>query len=72
MLAALDGSCRTPLGGLATIGGDRLTLEGLLLSEDGSAERRGRSEGAVSDAVELGTELGIRLRRGAGSEFGFD
>jgi hydroxymethylbilane synthase len=72
MLAALDGSCRTPIGGLATIGGDRLTLEGLLLSEDGKAERRGRSEGAVSDAVELGTELGLRLRRGAGSEFGFD
>jgi hydroxymethylbilane synthase len=72
MLAALDGSCRTPIGGLATIGGDRMTLEGLLLSEDGSAERRGRSEGAVSDAVELGTELGLRLRRGAGSEFGFD
>jgi hydroxymethylbilane synthase len=72
MLAALDGSCRTPIAGLATIDGDRLSLEALLLSEDGSAERRGRSEGAVSDAVALGRELGERLRRGAGSEFGFD
>jgi len=70
MLAALDGSCRTPIGGLATIRGERLILDGLLLSEDGKAERRGRSEGAVDDAVEIGTELGLRLKRGAGPEFG--
>jgi hydroxymethylbilane synthase len=72
MLAALDGSCRTPIGGLATICGERLILDGLLLSEDGSAERRGRGEGTVGDAVEIGTELGLRLRRGAGPEFGLD
>jgi len=72
MLAALDGSCRTPIGGLATIRGEWLILDGLLLSEDGGAERRGRGEGAVGDAVEIGTELGLRLRRGAGPEFGLD
>jgi len=72
MLAALDGSCRTPIAGLATIAGGRLSLEALLLALDGSAERRGRSEGAVSDAVALGRELGERLRQGAGREFGFD
>ncbi|HEY4473015.1 MAG TPA: hydroxymethylbilane synthase, partial [Stellaceae bacterium] len=70
MLAALDGSCRTPIGGLATIADGRLTLQGLLLSEDGNAERRGRGEGAVGDAVEIGTELGLRLKRGAGPGFG--
>lgn len=70
MLAALDGSCRTPIGGLATISGERLMLDGLLLSADGKAERRGRGEGAVSDAVEIGTELGLRLKRDAGPEFG--
>ena len=72
MLAALDGSCRTPIAGLATIDGDRLSLEALLLALDGSAERRGRSEGAIGDAAALGRELGERLRQGAGSEFGFD
>ena len=72
MLAALDGSCRTPIAGLATIEGDRLSLEALLLALDGSAERRGRSDGAVGDAVALGRELGERLRQGAGREFGFD
>ena len=70
MLAALDGSCRTPIGGLATIADGRLTLQGLLLSEDGNAERRGRGEGTVGDAVEIGTELGLRLKRGAGPGFG--
>jgi hydroxymethylbilane synthase len=71
MLAALDGSCRTPIAGLATIAGDRLSLDGLLLAPDGNAERRGRIAGAVGDAVALGRELGERLRRGAGPEFGF-
>ena len=46
MLAALDGSCRTPIAGLATIDGDRLDLDALLLSPDGAAERRGRLRGS--------------------------
>jgi len=71
MLAALDGSCRTPIAGLATMDGDRLTLEALLLSQDGSAERRGQGSGPVADAQGIGTELGEQLRRGAGPEFGF-
>src|SRR6266478_2195983 len=71
MLAALDGSCRTPIAGLATISGDRLSLDALLLTPDGSAERRGQIVGAIEDAVALGGELGERLRRGAGPEFGF-
>ncbi len=71
MLAALDGSCRTPIAGLATIAEGRLSLDALLLSPDGSAERRGHIAGAIGDAVALGNELGARLRRDAGPEFGF-
>jgi hydroxymethylbilane synthase len=71
MLAALDGSCRTPIAGFATIASDRLTLDALLLTPDGDAERRGRTQGTIGEAVGLGRELGERLRRGAGSEFGF-
>jgi hydroxymethylbilane synthase len=71
MLAALDGSCRTPIAGLATIDGGRLSLDALLLTPDGSAERRGRITGAVGDAMALGGELGARLRSSAGAEFGF-
>ncbi|HTT81637.1 MAG TPA: hydroxymethylbilane synthase [Stellaceae bacterium] len=70
MLAALDGSCRTPIAGLATLAGDRLSLAGLLLAPDGQAERRGHIAGAIGDAAALGTALGNELRRDAGPEFG--
>ena len=70
MLAALDGSCRTPIAGFAEIDGDRLTIEGLLLSEDGTKEIRGRFEGGISDAARLGVELARELRSGAGPDFG--
>jgi hydroxymethylbilane synthase len=72
MLAALDGSCRTPIAGLAELDGDLLVLEGLLLKPDGSAEIRARCAGGVGDAERLGTELGGELRRRAGSGFGLD
>jgi hydroxymethylbilane synthase len=70
--AALDGSCRTPIAGLAELDGDLLVLEGLLLKPDGSAEIRARCAGGVGDAERLGTELGGELRRRAGSGFGLD
>ena len=70
MLAALDGSCRTPIAGFAEVDGDRLTIEGLLLNEDGSKEIRGRFEGGIDDGVQLGAELGKDLRSRAGPDFG--
>jgi hydroxymethylbilane synthase len=72
MLAALDGSCRTPIAGLAEPEGDRLTLEGALLQPDGSAEIRGRRRGGLAEAEALGRELGGELRRRAGPAFGFE
>jgi hydroxymethylbilane synthase len=71
MLAALDGSCRTPIAGLAETDGDHLTIEGLLLEEDGSREIRARLKGGIDDAARLGGELGSELRSGAGPDFGF-
>jgi hydroxymethylbilane synthase len=70
MLAALDGSCRTPIAGLAEIAGGQVRLRALLLTEDGSAERRAVGAAALADAAALGAEIGERLRRGAGAEFG--
>ena len=70
MLAALDGSCRTPIAGFAETNGDRLTIEGLLLNEDGTKEIRSRFEGATDDAAQIGAELGRDLRSGAGPDFG--
>ena len=70
MLAALDGSCRTPIAGFAEIDSDRLTIEGLLLNEDGSREIRGRFDGGIDGAAQLGAELGKELRNRAGPDFG--
>jgi hydroxymethylbilane synthase len=70
MLAALDGSCRTPIAGLAELSGDRLSLRGMLLSLDGSRECQAAASGLAADPVTLGTEVGDRLRRDAGPDFG--
>jgi hydroxymethylbilane synthase len=70
MLAALDGSCRTPIAGFAETDGNRLTIEGLLLNEDGSKEIRGRFGGGIGDAAQLGAELGEDLKGRAGPDFG--
>jgi hydroxymethylbilane synthase len=72
MLAALDGSCRTPIAALAELVGGQLSIEGLLLKPDGSEEIRARCAGAVADAPGLGTELGGELKRRAGPGFGLD
>jgi hydroxymethylbilane synthase len=70
MLAALEGSCRTPIAGLAEVDSDRLTIEARLLNEDGSKEIRGRLEGGIDDAARLGRELGEELRSRARPDFG--
>jgi hydroxymethylbilane synthase len=70
MLAALDGSCRTPIAGLAELADGELRLRALLLAEDGSAERRAEGIGAAGDAEALGREIGEQLRRDAGPELG--
>jgi hydroxymethylbilane synthase len=70
MLAALDGSCHTPIAGLAEVEGERLTIEGLLLTTDGRREIRLQRAGDIADAEGIGRALGAELRRRAGPEFG--
>jgi len=63
LLAALDGSCRTPIGGHARILADgSLQLTGLVAREDGSFLLKRRISGLASDAVRLGNTLGEELR----------
>ncbi|MGG5888306.1 hydroxymethylbilane synthase [Falsiroseomonas sp. HC035] len=64
LLAALDGSCRTPIGGHARLLSDgRLHLTGLVARPDGSFLLKRSAQGAVADAVALGRDLGEGLRR---------
>ena len=66
LLAALDGSCRTPIGGHARLLEDgRLRLTGLVARTDGSFLLRRVVEGDAADAVRLGADLGAALRRDA-------
>lgn len=61
MLARLDGSCETPIAGLATLDGETLHLRGEILRPDGSESITGQRTGAVSDAAALGTALADEL-----------
>ena len=67
-LAALDGSCRTPIAGLATVDGDRLAFRGMILTPDGRETHEIGGEGATRDAAAIGKRAGedIRARAGAG------
>jgi hydroxymethylbilane synthase len=67
MLAALDGSCRTPIGGLAEMEGtDGLVLRGLVARPDGSGILRTSRRGRVQDAEAIGRDAGEELKRRAG------
>lgn len=64
-LAGLDGSCETPIAGLAELTGDattgRLRLRGEVLRPDGSATISGERVGPVADAHRLGADLAEEL-----------
>lgn len=68
-LAALDGSCRTPLAGLAKIDGDHLSFRGMILSPDGREVHEIGADGKAEDAVALGADAGARIRDKAGPAF---
>jgi hydroxymethylbilane synthase len=61
MLDALDGSCRTPIAGLAEINGDKIRLRGMVARPDGSEVLMIERLGAVADAVALGRDAGEEL-----------
>jgi hydroxymethylbilane synthase len=61
-LAALDGSCRTPIAALAELDGPSLRLRGLVAHPDGSAVDRIETAGRAADGVTLGAGTGAELR----------
>lgn len=64
-LAALDGSCRTPIAGHATVDGDTVRLRGLVLTPDGTDAAEADGAAPAAEAAALGAELGARLRTSA-------
>ena len=70
MLAVLDGSCRTPIAGLAQLDdGDSVSLRAKVLTPDGRTVHETSRAGPVTDAERLGRDAGEELRSRAGPNF---
>lgn len=68
-LAGLDGSCETPIGGLAELDGETLILRGEILKPDGSTRIAKQVSGPLEQAAALGAGLAATLRHEAGEDF---
>jgi hydroxymethylbilane synthase len=68
-LAGLDGSCRTPIGGLAVLEGDGMVLRGEIVRPDGSERHATERRGPVSDAAAMGADAAAELRARGGEGF---
>ena len=68
-LLTLDGSCETPIAGLATLDGDTLHLRGQVLRPDGSEAIAGDRSGPVAQGGQMGVDLAQDLLAQAGPGF---
>jgi len=68
-LAALDGSCETPIAGLAELSGGTLRLRGEILRPDGSESLTDEGTALIEDGAKLGREMAARLLARAGDGF---
>ncbi|TCU16557.1 hydroxymethylbilane synthase [Rhizobium sullae] len=68
-LAALDGSCRTPIAGYAICEGDQIRFSGLIITPDGRNQHSVTIDGHRRDAAAHGTRAGQDIRARAGSSF---
>lgn len=68
-LAVLDGSCRAPIAGHATLAGDVLTFRGIIFKPDGSQSFETSRSGNRRDAAALGTDAGRELKSRGGADF---
>ena len=68
-LAALGGSCRTPIAGHARLDGDTVRFRGLVAKTDGSDAIEVCRQGRRADAAALGADAGHEVRTRAGAGF---
>jgi hydroxymethylbilane synthase len=68
-LAALGGSCRTPIAGHARLDGDRVRFRGLIAKTDGSDAIEVSRQGRRTDAAALGADAGHEIKTRAGAGF---
>jgi hydroxymethylbilane synthase len=64
----LGGGCQMPLGALAEISGDRITVRGIVVSPDGAQAAHATAEGSARDPEQVGIDAAERLlAEGAGA-----
>jgi hydroxymethylbilane synthase len=68
-LAALDGSCETPIAGLAELDGTTLRLRGEVIRPDGSESVADDQTGAIEDGAEMGRAMARKLLEQGGPNF---
>ncbi|MEO0342663.1 MAG: hydroxymethylbilane synthase [Pseudomonadota bacterium] len=68
-LRALDGSCQTPIAGLAILEDDQVMLRGEILRPDGSEAVQGKMSGPASQGAEIGQKLAEDLLGKSGGGF---
>lgn len=68
-LKALDGSCETPIAGLAELDGDTLRLRGEVLRPDGSDHVTADVSGSIADGAAMGVEMARTMLAQAGPSF---
>ncbi len=61
-LACLDGSCKTPIAGLAQLEGDTITLEGVLADPEAVWLKRSQLSAALEEHLKLAETLADQLR----------
>ena len=64
----VEGSCEVPVGGLASVSGERVSLEGFIGLPDGTRVVRDSASGECRDARQLGSALGEKLLAAGGRE----
>jgi len=69
LLKGLDGSCQTPIGGLAELNGDQLRLRGQVLRPNGKESVFHDMTGPAANAKELGVEMAEILKERMGGSF---
>ena len=69
LLAGLDGSCETPIAGLAEIQDGQLLLRGEVLRPDGSEAISESATGPIEDGAEIGRAMAASLLQKAGPGF---
>jgi hydroxymethylbilane synthase len=68
-LRCLGGGCRLPIAALGKLEGDKLSLEGLVASAQGSGIIRDKVKGTVFEAEELGKKLADMILERGGKKF---